>query len=326
MLPLHYDAHNVTLGRGRDGAVTISEGKCVTFLRDSTVVRAQHTCTHKHTRMYTCTGTQCPGDARSSPRPCKPRPMVLEYPGTYTRTPYVTRVRTSSDARLAQQARSRRTAQSPRIFVRCLYLVCTGQRRRSALGKVRVRRHAKRVCRNSAGLERVADMCAALLPLMWTPGPREEEWTYEDAHALHVLCKALEKFDLTFCALYHVACDARLGRVRLQSRTSPADVAAWQSCVRRDDTFFGWLAEACCVCALAHAPPAADTDDRARLAQRARAHEDRFYEQFARNSGLYEDADQLTLDALSVLRSKVECFTWVCVNALAKTTANANCT
>ena len=183
------------------------------------------------------------------------------------------------------------------------------------------------LARAACAMERVADVCAAQVPLLRTAGVREDEGASGDVQARRVLRKALEQFDVTFCELYHVACDARLGRDRLQRRISAADVAEWQACVRRDDAFYGWLAEACCVCALAHARPAADTADRARFAQRARAHECRrngFYEQFARSSGLYEGADQLTLDALSALWSKVQCFTWVCVNALAKTTSNAS--
>jgi hypothetical protein len=165
----------------------------------------------------------------------------------------------------------------------------------------------------------VAKLCAAHLPLLrkgyWLDDEVVEGEDQEAVRVRGALRDALQSFELSLCAAYRAACRAR------RQKSAAFSLDAWRACVRRDGTFIGWLTEACCKCALDCAEPSSDKAEGARRVDLARMHERKrndFYKAFAQNCDLYDNADQLTLDALSALWSTVERLAWVCVNALAK--------
>jgi hypothetical protein len=173
-----------------------------------------------------------------------------------------------------------------------------------------------------AAMVRVAELCAAHLPLLRTGyGLEEEVVEGEDQETVRVrgaLRHALQSFELPLCAAYHDACRAR------RQKGAAFSLDAWHARVRRDDTFIGWLTEVCCKCALDCAARSSDEAERERLGDLARMHELKrnfFYRAFAQSCDLYDGADQITLDALSALWSTVERLAWVCVNALAEVVA-----
>ena len=173
----------------------------------------------------------------------------------------------------------------------------------------------------------VAEQCAAQMPLLCTCEPLHVAAQHALAHhkqhqelrIRHLLQRVVDAFALVFCDLYHAARSTQRGRVSRFTYVSAEEVTAWHKHISADTCFYEWLAAACCTAALTSA--CSNGHDHAcasGLLKQHRRWRNDMYVEFARNSGMHSGVDQLTLDALSALWSRVECCAWVCVNAIAK--------